>query len=273
LATVEAVSYLRALRPDEPIPVYVGPPEDYELTARRWPSIAPRLGQLNRFPQTGPSVNRSLRRYLRDLYRQQGGGFVTVVIPEEIRSRSLLRILRRGSAFWLKASLFFEEGVVVTNVPLLPEERAEAVAHADRPLEPGRSVVVIPVSAVHAATARAVAYAESLNAASVEAVYFVTDEKPQDAIFQEWIDWGMTVPLSLVEAPFREYTSPILEEVRRHTRHPGTVVSVLLPELVVEHWWHYLLHNQTALFFKRVLLFEPRVVVTSVPFHLGSVSG
>ncbi len=79
----------------------------------------------------------------------------------------------------------------------------------------------------------------------------------------------MTIPLSLVEAPFREFTGPILDEVRRHTSQPGTVVTVLLPELVVERWWHHLLHNQTALFFKRVLLFEPRVVVTSIPFHIG----
>jgi hypothetical protein len=36
------------------------------------------------------------------------------------------------------------------------------------------------------------------------------------------------------------------------------------------HWWQSLLHNQSALFFKRMLLFEPDVVVTSVPFHLSA---
>ena len=48
------------------------------------------------------------------------------------------------------------------------------------------------------------------------------------------------------------------------------MVTVVLPELVPDHWWQNLLHNQTALFFKRMLLFEPDVVVTSVPFHLGA---
>ncbi len=48
------------------------------------------------------------------------------------------------------------------------------------------------------------------------------------------------------------------------------MVTVVLPELVPRHWWESLLHNQTALFFKRVLLFEPGVVVTSVPFHLAA---
>ena len=268
LATVEAVSYLRALRPQRLTPLYVGPVENFEQLTRRWPSMAPRMGDLTRLPSQGGGLARSLRRHLRNLHREQGSGFITVVIPEEIKSRSIVRLFRRRSTFWLKASLFFEAGVVVTNVPLLPEERSEAVAHAGRPLEPTRTVALVPVSAVHAATARAVAYARSLRASSVEAVFFLTDHEQQDEIIRDWLDWGMTIPLSLVEAPFRAFSGPILDEVRRHTSQPGTVVTVLLPELVVRHWWHHLLHNQTALFFKRVLLFEPRVVVTSIPFHL-----
>jgi hypothetical protein len=63
----------------------------------------------------------------------------------------------------------------------------------------------------------------------------------------------------------------MLEEVRRHTERDGTIVTVVLPELVVAHWWEQLLHSQSALFFKRLLLFEPGVVVTSVPLHLADV--
>ena len=44
---------------------------------------------------------------------------------------------------------------------------------------------------------------------------------------------------------------------------------MVLPELVPNHWWENLLHNQTALFVKRLLLFEPHVVLSSVPFHLA----
>jgi len=47
----------------------------------------------------------------------------------------------------------------------------------------------------------------------------------------------------------------------------------VIPELVPRHWWESVLHNQTALFFKRLLLFEPDVVVTNVPFHLGDPEG
>jgi hypothetical protein len=78
----------------------------------------------------------------------------------------------------------------------------------------------------------------------------------------------MDIPLSVVEAPFRDFGAPLLQEIRHHTAREDTVVTVVLPEIVVRHWWEQPLHGQTALFFKRLLIFEPRVVVTSVPFRL-----
>jgi hypothetical protein len=47
-------------------------------------------------------------------------------------------------------------------------------------------------------------------------------------------------------------------------------VTVVLPEFVVSKWRYLLLHNQNALFVKRLLLFEPNVVLSSVPFVLRS---
>jgi len=43
---------------------------------------------------------------------------------------------------------------------------------------------------------------------------------------------------------------------------------VIIPELVLPRFRDHLLHNQRALFIKRLLLFEPGVILTSVPFHL-----
>jgi hypothetical protein len=252
------------------IPLYIGGPGAFEAAAERWVSFAPRMGRLVELPANG-GRNRSLRTFLRSIPRDLDEEFLTVVIPEELANRSVLQFVRRSSSLWLKASLLYEAGVVVTNVPLLPEERPLASVHADKPVEPVQNVVLIPVSAVHAATARAVIYAESLNAATVTALYFVLDPDEELSVMDEWFAWEMRIPLSIVEAPFRDLTTPMLEEIRRFTAHEGTVVTVVLPELVVRRRWEHLLHNQTALFLKRLLLFEPGVVVTSVPFHLSDI--
>ena len=267
-ATAKALGYVRALRPERITPVFIGDPGTFEEIAERWPGFAPRLGSLQLLGIDEGRPARALRTRLRSL-REDGSGFVTVIVPEELTSRSFLRQLGHRWGFWLKVSLFFEAGIVVTDVPLLPEERSSMSA---RPVEPTRHVVLVPVSGVHAATARAVSYALSLEAAEIEAVFFSTDRGEEQKVAAAWVEWRMDIPLSIVDAPFRDLGEPMLEEVRRYTAREGTIVTVVLPELVVAHWWEQLLHSQSALFFKRLLLFEPGVVVTSVPFHVSQVT-
>ena len=80
---------------------------------------------------------------------------------------------------------------------------------------------------------------------------------------------GVPVPLVVIESPYRETVRPVIRYVHQLLReNPGDVVSVVVPEYVVEHWWQNLLHNQTALRLKGRLLFEPSVTVTSVPWVL-----
>ena len=54
----------------------------------------------------------------------------------------------------------------------------------------------------------------------------------------------------------------------RLTADPEVAVSVILPEIVVSGWSRAL-HNQRALYLKRLLLFEPRVILSAVPYQLG----
>jgi amino acid transporter len=265
-ATADAVSWLRAVRPERVIPLYIGDAPMSEVEAG-WADMAPRLGTLRALERRNGQLVRALRRYVRELPRATDE-FVTVVVPETIRRKSLLSNLWNWDAFVLKVSLLFEPGVVVVNIPLLPEERAEAEAHAYRPLEPERNVCIVPVAAAHDVTVRALAYARSLRPAQLEALFFAGEPEEGEAILEEWASRQLDVPLSVVEAPFRDLGPPLLEEIRRYTVREDTLVTVVLPEFVPRRWWQHILHNQTAVFMKRLLLFEPDVVAVSVPTHL-----
>jgi hypothetical protein len=88
---------------------------------------------------------------------------------------------------------------------------------------------------------------------------------------EEWAAHDLPVPLTVIESPYREITRPIIDYVRQlRIDRPRDVVSVFIPEYVVGHWWEQLLHNQSALRLKGRLLFQPGVMVTSVPWLLDS---
>jgi hypothetical protein len=75
------------------------------------------------------------------------------------------------------------------------------------------------------------------------------------------------VPLEVEAAPYRDIGAPLLGYLRRITADPEAVAVVVMPELVARGI-DRLLHNQRPPYVKRLLLFEPRVILTSVPFQL-----
>jgi hypothetical protein len=194
--------------------------------------------------------------------------FITVVVPEVVRGHGLLAYLvRNRTLVRLKAGLLREPNVVVADVPF-PLGAKAAVGPDGRPLIPQRTVALVFVSAIHDATIRAVNYAQSLEASETRAIYFDMDPEQEYRLEREWAEKGLQIPLDIVEATFRDLTGPMLAEVRRFTQRPDTLVMVIIPELVLSKWRHMLLHNQNALFVKRLMLFEPQTVLASVPFSL-----
>jgi len=143
----------------------------------------------------------------------------------------------------------------------------------DRPVLPARNHAIILVSKVHLPTLRAVAYARATRPDTLTAVTVNVDDKDTRAIQEEWERRQIPVPLTVVDSPYREITGPIIDYVKSVRREsPRDVVTVFIPEYVVGRWWENLLHNQSALRIKGRLLFEPGVMVTSVPWQLVSTT-
>jgi amino acid transporter len=184
--------------------------------------------------------------------------FVTVVIPEAFRSGSLLEQLRHPKGLLLKLRLLAEPGVVVADVPV--------VDGGEKAL-PERLIVRVLVSGVNAASMRAVNYAQTLGVADTRAVHFAFSSDDAYALRKEWLRHGPRLALDAEDAPYRDLGPPLLQYLRGLTEEEGTAVLVVMPELVV-HGWRRLLHNQRALYVKRLLIFEPGVILASVPYQL-----
>jgi amino acid transporter len=139
---------------------------------------------------------------------------------------------------------------------------------------PSRTHCVVLVSKLHLPTLRALAYARATRPDSIEALTVNVDTAETRALVREWERRRISVPLKVVESPYREINRPVVEYVKRlREAAPRDVVTVYIPEYVVGHWWEQVLHNQSALRLKTRLLYEPGVMVTSVPWQLSSSDG
>jgi hypothetical protein len=135
---------------------------------------------------------------------------------------------------------------------------------------PLRHHVVVPVSGVHKAVANALIYATAISD-DVRAVYVEVEPDKTSGLQREWDEWDTGVDLTVLQSPFRSLIRPLVDYVSDLERQgAGDLVTVVVPEIVPKHWWEHLLHNKTALYIRTAFLFRPRIVVTSVPFHLGA---
>jgi hypothetical protein len=85
---------------------------------------------------------------------------------------------------------------------------------------------------------------------------------------------GLPIPkLVVLNSPYRFIINPILDYVLElEKKNPDREIAVLVPELVVQRWYHYLLHNQRAAWLKALLLLKgnQRIIVIDVPWYLSS---
>jgi amino acid transporter len=136
---------------------------------------------------------------------------------------------------------------------------------------PARIHAVVLVSKLHQPTLRALAFARATHPDSLTALTVSTNDAELRELQRQWAERDVPVSLTIIESKYRDITGPVLDyvaDLRR--RGPRDVVVVYLPEYVVGHWWEQLLHNQSALRLKARLLFQPGVMVTSVPWQLKS---
>ena len=121
--------------------------------------------------------------------------------------------------------------------------------------------------AVATGSLRALNYAQSLGIEDTRAVAFAFDEEEACRFRDAYIGAGLTTPVDLSDAPYRDIGTPLLAYIRELTADPDTVVNIVMPEVVVRGWARFL-HNQRALYIKRLLLFERHVILSSVPYQL-----
>ena len=129
-------------------------------------------------------------------------------------------------------------------------------------------LILVAVAALDLASMRALAYAASLEQ-PVLVLHVSPAEEEAERFREYWRTWGDHLPLEVVVSPYRAIVAPMINYIESlHRLRPELTLTVILPELVVRRWWQRALHSQVAPRLRRALRPLPKIVVTSVPFHL-----
>jgi amino acid transporter len=151
----------------------------------------------------------------------------------------------------------------------------------DRPIQPAEiaePIVVLPVDSWNRLTEKALSFALSLST-DIRCIHVQTGEEP-DPVSRVWEEdvagplraSGKSVPqLVIMQSPFRYILTPLVDYILTVERDSTfRKICVLVPELVVHHWWENLLHNRRGDLLKVMLLVRGnrRIIVINIPWYI-----
>jgi hypothetical protein len=138
--------------------------------------------------------------------------------------------------------------------------------------------VVVPIDRWSRISEKALSFALSMSC-DIRCVHVQTVEGP-DPFCDAWEKdivaplkaAGRCIPkLITLQSPYRYIVYPVVDYVLNVERESATCkVCVLVPELVVRHWWEGMLHNRRSDLLKMILLMRGnrRIVVINIPWYL-----
>ena len=141
-------------------------------------------------------------------------------------------------------------------------------------------VVLLPIDAWSLVSEKALRYAWTLSR-EIHVLHVACGDRTDD-LCRQWPEMvekparaaNLPLPqLVVLDSPYRFIVKPIVEyAMSQQAAHPDRSITMLIPELVESHWYHYLLHNNRPEAIRALLLFNgnQRITVVSIPYHLTS---
>jgi hypothetical protein len=159
--------------------------------------------------------------------------------------------------------------------------RVDREVYLDRPIQPAQlqePIVVVPIDRWSRITEKALSFALSMSN-DIRCLHVQVADDPDEICkdFERFIAdplkaAGKCVPkLEILQSPYRYVLQPMVDYILKAEKESDIrKVCVLVPELVVLHWWENLLHNRRANLLKAILLIRGtrRIIVINIPWYL-----
>ena len=129
-----------------------------------------------------------------------------------------------------------------------------------------RHVVLVMVDRLDLAVMRGLRYAGSLRPTAVRAIHISVDEQVAEKIQHEWLEYGITTPLQIVECADRRLIRAIAEYAYETVVSDRAEVTILLPRRTFGRLSQRLMHDRTADRIAEAVGRIPHVAATIVPF-------
>jgi hypothetical protein len=139
-------------------------------------------------------------------------------------------------------------------------------------------MVLIPIERLNVMAEKTLRFAWSIST-EIRFVHVICEEEDED-LQERWSalieapakEAKLPVPeLVTLKSPYRFVVAPIMQyALQLHSEHPERHLAILVPELIEQHWYNFLLHNNRPQLLRGLLNSKanPRITVIDIPWYL-----
>jgi amino acid transporter len=137
----------------------------------------------------------------------------------------------------------------------------------DIPLSENNQEVIILIESLNKSFLKSLNYARHISK-NVIAFHVSVDEVATENLKKRWNEYNVGIPLIIKQSPYRHLAGQLVKfiESEENSHKQDGVVTIVISQFMITKWWHNILHNQTSLYLKSVLLKRRNVVVVTVPY-------
>ena len=131
--------------------------------------------------------------------------------------------------------------------------------------------VIVLMDFLNKASLKAINYARQLTEdQDIVAFHVSIDPEQAKRLEDKWQVCRIPIPLVVKYSPYREIIEPLIEyvESEEHDYQSGDMLTVIMPQFIVDKAWMNIYHNQTAFMIRKKLLHDRHIAVVTVPFVL-----
>lgn len=132
------------------------------------------------------------------------------------------------------------------------------------------NIIIVPVAGMTRVVENSIKYAKSLSPNQIIAVNVAVDRANQKEFEEKWKKWQPDVRLVTLFSQYRSVINPLIkfiDMVEHKASESNYQVTVIIPQFIPKKGWHNMLHNQSGLMIRSVLLRKKNVVISTVPYH------
>lgn len=145
-----------------------------------------------------------------------------------------------------------------------------SISSCEPPLQIEGNVIIVPVAGITHVVENSLNYAKSLKPEQILAVYVAFDREDQKTFEEKWKKWQPEIRLVTLYSQYRSIIQPLskfISIVENKAYESNYRVTVLIPQFIPKKGWHNILHNQSSLLIRSILLYRKDVIITTVPYH------